>query len=510
MLKNSNILYILTLLVSSFSFNIYYGSLGVFPIDTFAFFDSAYLINQGFIPIRDYWTSNGFLVDIIQSVFFKIFGVNWYVYLLHSSLVNFILVFFTFKVLTNEGLSSKSSLFYSILVGILAYPSVGVPFPDHHSLIFSVLSIYFLIFLIKKKNISNIFAITFFLFIAFLCKQVPSSYFIILVGFYLILISIKKRDYSYLYYPSIFITVFIILFLLLLKLNNILIRDFFIQYIDFPISIGSDRTKSFKFEIFLLSLTKEFKFFLIIFLIMIYQIFKKKKFDMLSSNFIFLLSSFIFLINQELTKNQNIVFFILPILIGIVHSNINIEKKINSFNFIPIIIFFSIFISIKYHERFNIDRKFMDLQEIDKSKYIDGSLISTNLKGLKWVTAIEHNEIKNEPELLKESILYLKLNKKNSVVISYYQFINAEINHTIYSPNRWYTTDGVSYPLNNNKHYFYYVDFFKKQLIKNNIKTIFTLYPLDKDSFEFVLKDNCIKSKKINNLLSEHKLTNCF
>jgi hypothetical protein len=78
MLKNSNILYISTLLLTSFAFNIYYGSIGVYPIDTFAFFDSAYSINQGFIPIRDYWTSNGFLVDVIQSVFFKIFGVSYF------------------------------------------------------------------------------------------------------------------------------------------------------------------------------------------------------------------------------------------------------------------------------------------------------------------------------------------------------------------------------------------------------------------------------------------------
>ncbi len=510
MFKNSNILYISTLLVTSFAFNIYYGSIGVYPIDTFAFFDSAYSINQGFIPIRDYWTSNGFLVDVIQSVFFEIFGVSWHVYLLHSSLVNFILVFFTFKVLTNEGLSLKSSLLYSVLVGILAYPTVGVPFPDHHSLIFSLLSVYFLIFLIKKKNILHLFAITFFLFISFLCKQVPATYFILLIGFYLMFISIKKKDYSYLYYPIIFIIILTTIFLLLLKLNNILIQDFFIQYINFPITIGLDRTESLKFGIFLSSLVNEFKFFSIIFLIIIYQILKNKKFDFLSTNFIFILVAFISLINQELMKNQNMIFFILPILMGIVHSNINAERKINSYSFIPLAIIFSIFITLKYYERFNIDRKFMDLQEIDKSKYVDGSLISSNLKGLKWVTVIGQNEIKNETELLKESIKYLKLNKKNSVIISYYQFINSEINHTIYPPNRWYTTDGVSYPLINNRHHFYYVDFFKKQLIKNNIETIFTLYPLDNDSFKFVLDDNCIKSKKINNLLSEHKLINCF
>ena len=89
MLKHLNIIYILTLLLVSFVFNIYYGSIGVFPIDTFAFFDSANSINQGFLPIRDYWTSNGFLVDLIQSLFFKIFGVSWSTYLLHSSIINF-------------------------------------------------------------------------------------------------------------------------------------------------------------------------------------------------------------------------------------------------------------------------------------------------------------------------------------------------------------------------------------------------------------------------------------
>ena len=41
--KNTNIefLYSVFLIIFSFSFNYYYGNLGVFPIDTFAFFDTA-------------------------------------------------------------------------------------------------------------------------------------------------------------------------------------------------------------------------------------------------------------------------------------------------------------------------------------------------------------------------------------------------------------------------------------------------------------------------------------
>ena len=71
-MKKQEIFKIFILFILSFSVNYYYGSLGVFPIDTFAFFDSANLINKGLLPIRDYWTSNGFLVDILQSFFFKL------------------------------------------------------------------------------------------------------------------------------------------------------------------------------------------------------------------------------------------------------------------------------------------------------------------------------------------------------------------------------------------------------------------------------------------------------
>lgn len=323
MLKNSNILYILTLLFISFGFNIYYGSIGVFPIDTFAFFDSANSINQGFFPIRDYWTSNGFLVDIIQSLFFKIFGVNWYIYLFHSSLVNFLLVFFTFRFLTLIGLSSRISLFYSALVAILAYPTVGVPFSDHHSLIFSILSIYFLFFAIKQKSSLYIFLTIFCLFVSFLCKQIPSAFFIILVGFYLIFLSLQKKDYSFLYGSLIFGLLLIAVFLITLKLNNVLMKDFIIQYVDFPLTIGTYRTNNFEFSNFFSSIVNEFKFFLLAITIMIYQILKSKKFDFFEINIILILVVLISLINQELMKNQNIVFFILPILFGTIHSKIN-------------------------------------------------------------------------------------------------------------------------------------------------------------------------------------------
>ena len=134
-------------------------------------------------------------------------------------------------------------------------------------------------------------------------------------------------------------------------------------------------------------------------------------------------------------KNQNIIFFLLPIIFGIIHSQIKLTKKINKTAIVLSIIFINTFITLKYHERFNMDRKFMDLQNIDKSNYISGEEISSNLKGLKWVTKANQTNLKDEVNLIKKSIKYLKNNKDNSIIISEYQFINSEIDHNIYSPN---------------------------------------------------------------------------
>ena len=67
------LIHISLLLFLSILVNYYFGSIGVWPIDTFEFFDSANFINKGFLPIRDYWTSNGLLIDFVQAIFFKFF-----------------------------------------------------------------------------------------------------------------------------------------------------------------------------------------------------------------------------------------------------------------------------------------------------------------------------------------------------------------------------------------------------------------------------------------------------
>ena len=85
----SNIIYLIILFFFSFFFNFYYAKFGSFPIDTFFHYDVSFRILKDEYPVRDFWIVSGFIIDLMQSVFFKLFGVNWNAYVFHSSIFNF-------------------------------------------------------------------------------------------------------------------------------------------------------------------------------------------------------------------------------------------------------------------------------------------------------------------------------------------------------------------------------------------------------------------------------------
>jgi len=169
-----------------------------------------------------------------------------------------------------------------------------------------------------------------------------------------------------------------------------------------------------------------------------------------------------------------------------------------------------LFVTLKYHLRYNVDRKFMELANIDKSRFQRGEKLSANLKGLKWITPQFSDNVEEEIELLRSSINYLKNSVQKKIILTEYQFILTEINHKIYSPNRWYSTDGVSYPLRDNKYFDYYKNFYKAALSRNKIEVIFTIKPLNLENIHFLFNKNCIKTSKVNKILYEHDIKDCF
>ena len=179
---SKNFLYIVFLIIFSITINQYYGYIGILPIDSFLIFNSGYDFLNGYLPFKDYWTIKEPFIDFLQAGFFKIFGVSWFSYVLHASIFNLIISISTFYILNFFGMKSDLSLFYSICVAILTYPTAGTPFSDHHTLILCIFSLYLFFFALKTNNQIFWFFIPFFLGFAFLSKQAPTAYLVIIIS----------------------------------------------------------------------------------------------------------------------------------------------------------------------------------------------------------------------------------------------------------------------------------------------------------------------------------------
>ena len=160
------------LIIFSVIFNFYAASRGVFHVDTFVHFDSAFRILEGDLPLKDYWIVHGLLVDYIQSFFFYFFGLSWFSYILHSSIFNAIICYFSFYLFFNYlNLKLIWSAFFALLISCLAYPVSGSPFLDLHSIYFSLFGLYFIIIaILKEKNKFWFFASLFFVVAFFASK----------------------------------------------------------------------------------------------------------------------------------------------------------------------------------------------------------------------------------------------------------------------------------------------------------------------------------------------------
>ena len=153
--KNSiiqkNFFYLLILIIISFSFTCYSGYRGVYPIDSFIIFDSGYKVLNNIHPFKDYWSITGPLLDYLQSIFFLI-DTSWFTYVLHAASMNILVTGIFFYFLVKLGLNINYSFLYALSLAILAYPSIGTPFVDHHAAYFSIIAVSYFILSLKVNN----------------------------------------------------------------------------------------------------------------------------------------------------------------------------------------------------------------------------------------------------------------------------------------------------------------------------------------------------------------------
>ena len=516
-LFHKNKIFILILFFFSIIVNQHYGNRGVFPMDSFHFFDSGYRVLNGDLPFIDYWSVRGPLLDYMQAIFFYIFGVNWQSYVLHASSINALITISTFFVLKNFKLKTIYCFFYSLLFSILAYPSSGTPFADQHSAFFSLLGIYSLLLAINNQRKLYWVLIPIFLGFAFLSKQVPATYIILSVSFILFLYSLVNKKFNYIKYSFISSVSFVVLILIFGKFQGIPLSSFLNQYILYPQTIGLERLENFNFTFE--GIVDHFKFIYLSIIPLFYVNFEKiftiKNYIKNNNFYVFLILLFLTLsliVHQLLTKNQTFIFFLIPILTAFSQISLNDSKLKFKKSICFIIIFICLFATFKYHLRFNEGRKFHELKNVNFELAVDAKKIHKKLSGLKWVTPHFKKNPMEEINIINQIKSLLKKDPRNKMVITNYPFFSVILDQKLYSPSRLYTGDGTTHPLKGSKYVARYKELMDNIILTNNILVIYVINTHNENTnFHYVdLYQHCFEENSLLDGLKSYELKNCY
>ena len=126
---------------------------------------------------------------------------------------------------------------------------------------FLLISTILLIKVINDEKNYLWFLIVLFFFLSFFTKQVPASYTILIQGFLITFYIFYEKKLIILNYIVLSIFIVIFIFASFLFYFNIDFQDFYIQYIDYPRSIGESRFEN--LDVSLNSFFNKYKFILI-------------------------------------------------------------------------------------------------------------------------------------------------------------------------------------------------------------------------------------------------------
>ena len=413
----------------------------------------------------------------------------------------------------------KYLIIYCISFATLCYPVSGTPFAYLHAYIFSIISMFVLILAIKEKNKLLWFIFPLICLFAFLSMQTPTTYILIILFLVLMNYFYKSEDLINLKLFLLGCGISLFILFLFFFLTKTPLINFLYQYILFPLTIGEGRLSSDSLayiglidQINFKRLFGEIKFIhIFLFLLFFLSFINKKKNKGFNNtvNFTIILCVLAFFFNQLITANQIYIFSLIPILASILHLNLknsNYDSKL-----IFLIIFIVIFSTVKFHYRFNIDRKFHDLENIDKSKAVKASLIHQNFKDLKWINKFE--DPNKEVIVIKKAIELLKQDEREKILITHYQFISTILDKNYNILNRWYLWDNNTHPTENHKYFKFYKSMVNKNVKSSNAQVIYLLGQENEILFDNVknyFTDLCFESKTlIDKRFSSHEIIKC-
>jgi len=200
-----------------------------------------------------------------------------------------------------------------------------------------------------------------------------------------------------------------------------------------------------------------------------------------------------------------LIFFLIPFCLGV--SNIFVKKYFDNKLLISFIFFILILATLKFHIRFNENKKFMELNGVDLNLAVDAKQINTSLKGLKWISPEYSKNPVEEIKLINYAIEKILIDSTQKIIISDYQILPSIIGLKTISPNKWF--DVLSVPAEENKFFLSYKNFFLENISKQKIETIYLIG--EKEIFlKNIFKDGCFKREVVNKKIVKVTLNSCL
>lgn len=119
----------------------HYGRRGYMPLDQSVVWDGAWRTLHGQVPFRDYIAPSAVTPSLIQALVFKVAGVSWFTYLLHSAVFNGLFVLMAYWLLRMMDTDRFVAVFYAGLSGVVFYVPIGTPQDYQHSFFFALLAV---------------------------------------------------------------------------------------------------------------------------------------------------------------------------------------------------------------------------------------------------------------------------------------------------------------------------------------------------------------------------------
>ena len=186
-------------------------------------FTNALELIEGKIPYKEIFLEYGILSVIINSITLIITNENIYSLMIVTSIF-YSLSLYLIGELTYKITLNKLYSFFAILIIFLLYPWPTTPWPNFYSFFFTIL---FCVLYLKKKRIYYIIS-GISLGFAYLSLSTIYNYIIIIfyslvfLLFFLFKKKLNKIDFQKIYYSFISFVITLLVFILYLKINNIL------------------------------------------------------------------------------------------------------------------------------------------------------------------------------------------------------------------------------------------------------------------------------------------------